>query len=176
MKAAAFAAALGLAPIAQASAASAQGPAPTVEAAQSFLGKLASQQMMRLARSWPYVRYGRTDMTNCTSGCAYTYFRPVSVQRIQAGKCSTLFGHETYPGFQEYFSYQPTAAITGFSVPWDKVTKVQRAGRDVNLTARWPDGVEGATFQFDTEELATRAASAMEFLRKSCDALGGGAF
>lgn len=156
--------------------------AQTVESAQTFLARLAEQGSSRVYREWPYVWYGRNMAgQNCDSGCHYKTTRAVRLTSANSpSRCVTTLGHDAPAGFQNGdFWHAPTAQPTSAVVDWSKVTAVRNdegypSVHIVGLDGR--DGINTLYLNFDTEELAVRATAAMEFLRTSCDSLGGTGF
>ena len=156
--------------------------AQTIEGANSFLARVAEQGSSRVYRDWPYVWYGRNMAgQNCDAGCHYTSAQPVRLTAASAAQCVTTLTHAAPAGRQEGdFWHAPTASPTTVVLDWSKVTSVTKPESSPTrvyisgLNGR--DAFGGIFLEFDTQELAGRAQTAMEFLRTSCDALGGTGF
>lgn len=170
--------------------ASAQAQTQTAAGAQKFLSVIAGQQTSRLDVSvngyWNQT-WGKRTKNKCTSEYYYDFWgtrqgprsrcwdeddsrnitgpSPLLTGAVAINDCLTEI---EYSDNSTYFdSYAITAlGVQKARIDWSKVAKVQQEGSMVTVSPNSPL----VRFRLSSEDLAKRAAFAMEFLRQTCDA------
>lgn len=125
----------------------------TIETAQEFLKRASSLHQ---------VGYRINDDRNLRDDQTTVTMSPTS------DKCVTILTGDW--NFEEFYPpngdwYRITGPIGDNKIPWRQVSNVERVGTSVRLV----DRNRKLLFRFPSEDLSTRAAFAMEFLRIQCD-------
>lgn len=153
----------------------AEEPKQTPESAQSFFDMVIKQGGVTLTMD---SNWFRTRARNCDRGCgpwsewAHSQHEPYKVisAQGQANKVGSYCGTNFYATIKsgvhpdEHYQYEYAPPQPPLLVSWNSVSKVEQVGETVVLK-----GKPSFVIRFSSDQLATRAAYAMEFLRLSCD-------
>lgn len=162
----------------------------TAANAQKFLSVIAGQQTSRVdvasGGSWNQT-WGKRTKNKCTSEYYYDFWGTRQGPRTRcwdeddsrniSGPSPLLTGATpitdclteiTYRDDSTYFDGYTITALgeQKTRIDWSKVAKVQQDGATVLLSPNLPM----VRFRLSSDDLAKRAAFAMEFLRQTCDA------
>jgi len=127
--------------------------AQTIESAQEFLSSTSESSSVIFSQD------GQFPIRNNYS---YVKFSPSSYDKCTSNLDINLdFEYQSFGAWDKIKQPQSTPNN------WKLVAKVTRSGNVVIV--RWSNGMATQNFVYPTDELATRAAFAMEFLRLNCD-------